>query len=90
MLQIIKPNGFQIRIQTIEHNDYFSLTDLAKFKSQNSNEVIKDWIRQKSTIEFLTVWETMYNSSFESVQLSTSKKAKIKIIVSCLHLNGFN
>lgn len=57
MLQTITPNGFRIHIQTIEQKNYLSLTDLAKFKSQNSNEVIKDWIRQKSTLEFLTAWD---------------------------------
>lgn len=76
MLQTITPNGFQIYIQTIEKKDYLSLTDLAKFKSQNSNEVIKDWIRQKSTLEFLTAWEKMYNPDFQNAQLHTFKKAK--------------
>lgn len=76
MIQSITPNGFKIQIQTIENKDYLSLTDLAKFKSQNSNEVIKDWIRLKSTLQFLTVWEEMYNPEFQKPELHTLKTTK--------------
>ncbi len=74
MLQTIKPNGFQIRIQTIEQKDYLSLTDLAKFKSKDSKQVIKNWIRAKSTISFLATWETMYNPDFKGVNIDAFKK----------------
>ena len=76
MIQSITPNGFKIQIQTIENKDYLSLTDLAKFKSQNSNEVIKEWIRLKSTLQFLTVWEEMYNPEFQKPELHTFETTK--------------
>ena len=76
MIQSITPNGFKIHIQTIENKDYLSLTDLAKFKSQNSKEVIKEWIRLKSTLQFLTVWEEMYNPEFQKPELHTFKTTK--------------
>ena len=37
MLQTIQVNGLKITLQTINQNDYFSLTDLAKFKSKDSS-----------------------------------------------------
>ena len=46
MLQTIQVNGLKITLQTINQNDYFSLTDLAKFKSKDhlSKQVIQNWI----------------------------------------------
>ena len=76
MIQSITPNGFKIHIQTIENKDYLSLTDLAKFKSQNSKEVIKEWIRLKSTLQFLTVWEEMYNPEFQKPEFHTFETTK--------------
>ena len=86
MIQSITPNGFKIHIQTVENKDYLSLTDLAKFKSQNSKEVIaaklnqlcsiQEWIRLKSTLQFLTVWEEMYNPEFQKPEFHTFETTK--------------
>ena len=51
MLQTIQVNGLQIR--TVYQNDYFSLTELAKFQSKDSNKIIQNWLRTKSTMSFL-------------------------------------
>ena len=74
MLQSIQVNGLKIHLQTIDQNDYFSLTDLSKFKSKNSKQVIQNWIRAKSTISFLATWETMYNPYFKGVDIDAFKK----------------
>ena len=46
-----------IRIVKTNEDDYISLTDIAKYKnSQYPKDVIKNWMRNKNTIEFLGLW----------------------------------
>ncbi|MFA5692024.1 MAG: KilA-N domain-containing protein [Acholeplasmataceae bacterium] len=42
----------------ISKDDYFSLTDIAKYKNKNNpKDVVKNWLRRKETIGFLGIWE---------------------------------
>lgn len=46
--------AFEIGIYTTDfQNKYISLTDIAKYKSKEANNVIKNWLRSRDTIEFL-------------------------------------
>lgn len=56
-----------ISITKIEEEDYICLTDMAKAKDGDNRaaDVIKNWIRTRTTIEFLGTWETMYNPDFK-------------------------
>ena len=50
----IEAKGFSIQVYTEDFkNDYISLTDIAKYKSDEPNDVIRNWLRSKDTIEFL-------------------------------------
>ena len=63
-----------IIVKQINENDYFSLTDIAKFKnSEFPADVIKNWIRNKNTIDFLGVWEILYNPKFNMVEFDQFK-----------------
>ena len=69
----IKANGNEIALLTSD-TDYISLTDIAKYKdSENPRYIIQNWLRNKSTIEFLGVWEQMNNSNFNRVEFDTVK-----------------
>ena len=69
----IKANGNEIALLT-SNTDYISLTDIAKYKdSENPRYIIQNWLRNKSTIEFLGVWEQMNNSNFNRVEFNTVK-----------------
>ena len=69
----IKANGNEIVLLT-SNTDYISLTDIAKYRdSENPRYIIQNWIRNKSTIEFLGVWEQMNNSNFNRVEFDTVK-----------------
>ena len=69
----IKANGNEIALLT-SNTDYISLTDIAKYRdSENPRYIIQNWIRNKSTIEFLGVWEQMNNSNFNRVEFDTVK-----------------
>ena len=44
-----------------DENDYISLTDIARYKSDAPDDVIKNWMRNRDTIEFLGLWEQLNN-----------------------------
>lgn len=72
---IIQAKGFDIEIYTEDYkNDYISLTDIARYKnSYEPSDVIKNWLRRKDTIEFLGLWESLYNKNFNSVEFDRIK-----------------
>lgn len=47
-----------VTVLTIADHDYISLTDIAKFKTNDASAVIGNWMRNRNTIEFLGIWET--------------------------------
>lgn len=62
--------GTEVSIQwNMERDDYISLTDIAKVKdSDNHIYIIQNWMRNRNTIEFLGVWESLYNPDFNRVE----------------------
>ena len=73
--ETIEAKGFEIQIYTEDFkNDYISLTDIARYKnSYEPSDVIKNWLRRKDTIEFLGLWESIYNENFNSVEFDRIK-----------------
>jgi len=54
-----------VRIQRMDQDDYISLTDIAKFKNPDDPRfVIQNWMRTRSSIEFLGIWELLNNPDF--------------------------
>ncbi|WP_298846805.1 KilA-N domain-containing protein, partial [uncultured Clostridium sp.] len=65
----INANGAEISVVSKgNEDDYISLTDIAKYKSDEPNDVIRNWLRNKDTIEFLGLWEKMNNPDFKPVE----------------------
>ncbi len=72
---IIQAKGFTIEVITNDFvNDFISLTDIARYKSDEPNDVIKNWMRSKDTIEFLGLWELLNNPNFKPVEFDGFKK----------------
>lgn len=69
----INAQGQQITLFKNENDDYISLTDIAKYKSEEPNDVIKNWLRSKDTLEFLWVWENINNPNFKPVEFDGFK-----------------
>ena len=65
--------GTEINVQwDLKRDDFLSLTDIAKIKdSDNPRYIIQNWLRNRNTIEFLGVWETLYNPNFNRVEFDT-------------------
>ena len=71
----IHANGIDIGIYTLDfQNEYISLTDIAKYKSDAPDDVIKNWMRNRDTIVFLGLGETMNNPDFKPVEFDGFKK----------------
>ena len=60
-----------IRIVKTNEDDYISLTDIAKYKSDEPKIVIHNWLRNKNTIEFLGLWEKLNNPNFKGLEFDT-------------------
>ena len=72
----IEAKGFAIQIYTEDfQNDYISLTDIARYKNVHEpKDVVKNWLRVRDTIEFLGLWETIYNPNFKGVEFDSFRK----------------
>ncbi len=56
--------------------DYISLTDIARFKNAHEpKDVVKNWLRNKATIEFLGLWELLNNPNFKGVEFDPIKNS---------------
>lgn len=64
-----------VTVMRIDQNDYISLTDMAKARTDagRAADVIKNWLRTRSTLEFLGTWEIMYNPDFKVVEFDHFK-----------------
>lgn len=63
-----------ITILNIDQTDFISLTDIAKHKSDSPADVIANWMRNRNTIEFLGIWETLYNNNFKPLEFEEFRK----------------
>ena len=64
---IMEVQNVKINITRIDEKDYICISDIAKAKSDNSRaaDVIRNWLRNRNTLEFLTTWEQIYNPNFK-------------------------
>lgn len=55
-----------------EEDDFISLTDIARYKNADEpKDIVKNWLRSKSTIEFLGLWEKINNPEFKGVEFDS-------------------
>ena len=71
----IHANGIDIAIYTQDfENEFISLTDIARYKSDDPTAVIQNWMRNRDVIEFLGLWEKLHNPSFNPLEFEGVKK----------------
>jgi len=59
----------EITVQTLNEQDYICLTDIARYKgSDATDDLIRNWIRNRNTVEFLGIWEHLNNPDFNPVE----------------------
>lgn len=71
----IKVQETNVAVIYFKGNDYISLTDIANSKVSNSRaaDIIKNWIRTRTTLEFIGTWEQLYNANFKVVEFDHFK-----------------
>ena len=74
--RIIRVQDIPITITQSEIDDYICITDIAAVKSDASRaaDVIKNWLRNRNTLEFLGTWEIIYNQEFKVVEFDHFKQ----------------
>jgi hypothetical protein len=69
-----------ISIVQQDEQDFISLTDMVR--GEEGNDHIRNWMRNRNTVEFIGLWETLNNSNFKHVEFDTFRKQS--------GLNSFN
>jgi hypothetical protein len=70
----IEVQGTAIAIVSQKDEDYISLTDIAKYRNkQEPFAIINNWMRSRSTIEFLGLWEKLSNPDFKPLEFERFK-----------------
>ena len=65
----IEVQGATIAVVPHEGHDFISLTDIAKYKNpDHPDDVVRNWLRNRSTVEFLGIWERLNNPDFNPVE----------------------
>lgn len=72
--------GTEIGVTHINDTDYISLTDMVR--NEEGNDHIRNWMRNRNTVEYLGIWEQLNNPNFKGVEFDTFK--------SQAGLNSFN
>ena len=60
--------NYEVKTDEINFKDYISLTDIAKYKDKRTEQLIQNWMRNRMTIEFLGLWEKLYNPNFNHLE----------------------
>jgi len=75
MADKIYVKGSEITIISFSDDDYICITDIARYKNpEGSDDVIRNWLRNRNTIEFLGIWEQLNNPGFKPVEFDGFKK----------------
>lgn len=69
MKKEIEINGLIISMETVQDDDYISLTDIASDAERKPAYIIRDWLRNGKTLLFLEEWEKLHNPDFKVAQM---------------------
>ena len=71
----INVKGKDITIFSQKEDDYICITDIARYKSSDrTDDLIRNWLRNRNTIEFMGIWEHLNNPGFKPVEFDGFKK----------------
>ena len=85
-----------VTVFSVDEEDYISLTDIARHKSNDPFIVVCNWMRNRNTIEYLGLWETLYNPDFKPIEFDRFRmEAGLnafliwKVSIRCLYRRDF-
>ena len=75
--KIIEVQNIKVNIANVNDNDYICISDFGKYKEGKSkaDDIIRNWLRNRITLEFLGTWESIYNPNFNSVEFDGFRKS---------------
>ena len=75
--KIIEVQNIKVNITNIDDNDYICISDFGKYKEGKSkaDDIIRNWLRNRITLELLGTWESIYNPNFNSVEFDGFRKS---------------
>lgn len=87
--RIITVQDVSIAVSAEEMEDYICITDIADAKSDRSRaaDIIRNWLRNRSTLKYLSVWEQLYNSNFKVFESEYFKK---QVGLLTININSIN
>ena len=65
----------EIRVKQIDGQDYICISDMVNLK--DGDFFVSDWLRNRNTLEFLSVWESIYNTSFNYGEFAIIKNSSV-------------
>ncbi len=77
MKSSIEVKGTVVSILTGKQGDYISLTDMLRAK--DGEFFISDWLRNRNTVEFLGIWESVFNPDFNYGEFATIKPLEFEM-----------
>ena len=87
--ETIHAKGIDINIYTIDfENEYVSLTDIARYRSIDPRVTIHNWLRARDIVEFLGLWEALYNPNFKRIEFDTFNRMPVRTLMCFLSKNG--
>lgn len=73
-----------VKIEVLEHTittldkngqEYICITDIARYKNRkNTDDLIRNWLRNRNTLKFLGIWEQLNNKNFKPVEFDGIRK----------------
>ena len=71
----IKVLNKEVTVCSVKDEDYICITDIARYKNvEHTDDLIRNWLRSRNTIEFLGIWEQLNNPNFKPVEFDGFKK----------------
>nr|QNO47051.1 hypothetical protein NBCJMJBN_00012 [Methanosarcinales archaeon ANME-2c ERB4] len=65
----IEVKGAAITVLSQKEDDYICITDIARYKNaERTDDLVRNWLRNRNTIEFLGIWEQLNNPDFKPVE----------------------
>jgi KilA-N domain len=72
----VSVKGTEVTVLVQHEQDYISLTDIARHKNSGlTDDLVRNWLRNRNTIEFLGIWESLNNPGFNPVEFDGFRKS---------------
>jgi hypothetical protein len=72
---VVTVKGTAITVMAYQKQDYISLTDIARYRdAERTDYIVQNWLRNRNTIEFLGIWESLNNPGFKPIEFDGFRK----------------